>query len=86
MENISRKLDWIVIKTNNNESAIDFIDFFKIDRSYIKEYILVEYEDADQVSSICRILVGIGIDIKEIYLSTNKDAAYACKCNQQQHH
>ncbi|KQR67725.1 hypothetical protein ASF92_18820 [Pedobacter sp. Leaf176] len=68
-ENKEKKPCWIVVRTSHNQKAASAIDFFHIEVSQISRHILVKYENEDQVSAICRLLVDLNIDVMEIYLS-----------------
>lgn len=67
-KNKDNKPTWIVVRTSHNQRAAAAIDFFPIEVSQISRYILVKYENDDQISAICRLLVDLKIDIMEIYL------------------
>jgi len=70
-ENKHNKPIWIVVRTSHNQRAATAIDFFPIEVSQISRHILVKYENDDQISAICRLLVNLEIDIMEIYLSNS---------------
>lgn len=60
----------IVLKTNDNNRAKKILDFFKIDVSEVgARIIIIEYENLEQVASICRLMVEANIDIAEVFIS-----------------
>ena len=69
------KINWIIViielNTSDNHRATELIDFFVVSVSPKNGWINIQYENRDQIPSICRILIAAEIEIFTI--SVNHD-------------
>ncbi|RZM30239.1 MAG: hypothetical protein EOO88_01700 [Pedobacter sp.] len=56
----------ICLFTNDNKQSAELLDFYTLLESDLGQYILLVYEDIDQIPAIHRILAGHHIEVKGI--------------------
>lgn len=58
----------IVLKTSDNHRAKKILNFFKMEDSDLNTQIVIQYENLEQVASVCRLMVEANIDIAEVFI------------------